>query len=136
MRINRLILFAATSLVAYVETLLCTSSGSNVAWWIAYVPGFDVNSSSIWSQRSLRRWESTYKKAREVKGKTNPVPWFTRDPDEFLNVVGNQCFFKRIDKEQTEVTTNLQKRFVLAHDDWWHEAGKIPVKLPEESNMR
>lgn len=151
MQIISLIQLAYCLLVTCVGTLISSSTGSNMASWFKDIPGFDMNIPGVWGQDALA-WD--YKKlwadkevlktymeklwadlsAGAVKGKTNPITWFVADSDDFLNMVGNEYFFKLTEEEQKEVIHNLDKRFRVARDNYYNDEGKIPVVPQNDKN--
>ena len=139
-------------LVACVGTFIVSDTGSNMTSWFKDLPGFNMNTPGVWGQDALL-WD--YKKvwadkealktymekfwkdlsAGAVKGKTNPITWFVSDSDDFLNMVGNEYFFKYTEEERKEVIHNLDKRFKVARDNYYNDKGKIPV-VPQQQKSK
>ena len=131
--------------------IIRSSSGLNIASRFKNITDFDINSPGAWGQDDLV-WN--YKKlwgdekavtehmiqfwpdasAGEVKGKTKPTTWFTRDSDDFLSVVLNEYFFMFDAEEQESVINNLYIQFSTARDNYYNEGGKVPVNQKQNGD--
>ena len=138
------ILVLILPLVVWVGFFDCSSSGPNMATWFKNIIGFDINTPGVWGHDALiwdytKLWKDkkelkdymvkfwASKSAGEIKGKTNPITWFTKDSDDFLNMVGNGYFYKYEPDEIDTVIKNLNDQFIAARDNYYNKNGKVPV---------
>ena len=70
--------------------------------------------------------------AGEIKGKSNPIAWFVKESDSFLNTVGNEYFQHLDGKAREEMITNLADLFKKARDNYYNKAGSVLVKKTAE----
>ena len=116
-----------------------------MASWFKDIPDFNIDTPNVWGQDKLiwdfkkvwqdpkqvkdfmrKKWKD--KSAGEVKGKTNPIIWFTKDSDDFLNMIGNDYLSELEPTSRKETIENLNDLFIKARDNYYDKKGQVPVK--------